>query len=1051
MSRGLLFASTVIAGLACAGVALAQNATGTSPQCPPSTPNCQAGPSTPGTVAELVVTGSRIPVANLTSVQPVTTLSGVDIRQRGITNVADAINQIPLLGAGITPNGAQDSFGVGVNYIDMFNLGSQHTLTLVSGYRYVTDNATSIFGNNGGTQVDLNDIPTMFLDRIETIPATGAAVYGTDAIAGVANIIMKRKYVGEEISVQGGWSTYGDAPEYTVEAAIGHNFLNDKLNVAVDFMWDQTSNVYRSDRPFSNESYGFAPNSNPDAGTGGIPAQILVTNVRFSGVSVGGIPYTTNGSLFTLPNGQLAQFGAGGNLVPFNAGTLYGPGCPTTLTAANQGSVFLPACVASGGDSLNLAPLETLQTGVDRKVVNAMATYDFNDHLHFHATFNYTDQFAESLDQPNYSSIAFGGSPAYNQPIAGLAILVAPDNAYLSPQTQAILNWQGMSADGGFYLSRANSDIASAPFTGSSQTYNVNFELSGDFSIFHHAINWTADWARGENWSQFNTPNIIFGNEDAGGAVPDLFGYALDTVIGPNGQPACRVSVQNPGSTNPYISGCVPYDPFGPSSTNAAAIKYFTTNFGDHSFNRLDDGQINLWTNLFKLPAGYAKLSFGFEYHRDEATFTPSPASAEGIGYSVAINGQKGSEVSDEYYVEGTLPILGPGFNFPWGADKLTLNGAYRHVSNSLAGNNEAWNYGGEFSPIQDITLRGSRSKTFAAPPLTDLFAASTDAYDSGTDPCQASEINSGPNPKVRYANCLAAFTALEGGNAAAGAAALSSFTNSLVSQQTIPITAGGNPDLKDEVGNSWTYGVLLQPRFIPGLTLSGDYIEINISNLIEFAGIGTLLEQCYDTPTYPSSTCADFTRQNSGPGGVGQVISANETYINAGYEHYAGVEYKLDYYRNLNALPFVHTDRDLGRFDFNVDVINNRRNVISISGEGFDAINYAGVIAQQPRWRYVAQLTYMKGPFRFGWVTHFVGDSYYDLTYTADNQEPLKVGRYYSHDLSLAYDIAPHLTLSLNIDNITNAIPPYPLSNSADGYYDFMGRYYKLGLHAKF
>ena len=312
----------------------------------------------------------------------------------------------------------------------------------------------------------------------------------------------------------------------------------------------------------------------------------------------------------------------------------------------------------------------------------------------------------------------------------------------------------------------------------------------------------------------------------------------------------------------------------------------------------------------------------------------------------------------------------------------------------------------------------------------------------------------------MRQANCLAAFTALEGGNAAAGAAALAGFSNSNVSNFTIPITASGNPHLQNEVGDSFTYGLVLQPRWIAGLTLSGDYIEINITNAIEFAGIANLLEQCYDTPGYPSASCSDFTRQAAGagigPSAVGQVLTANETFINEGYIHYAGAEYKLDYRRDINQLPFVRTDRDLGRFDFNLDVINNRRLVTSISGKGFDAINTAGAVGTSsngegsPRWRWIAQLRWQKGPFQAGWTTHFTGDSYYDLTYTSANQDILKVGRSYTHDLSLSYDINRHITLALNIDNITNEPPPYPVAGYTVGYYDFIGRMFLFQARAK-
>ena len=240
-------------------------------------------------------------------------------------------------------------------------------------------------------------------------------------------------------------------------------------------------------------------------------------------------------------------------------------------------------------------------------------------------------------------------------------MLISPQNPFLTPQARAVLAANGVDANG-FLLSRSNSDIASAPFNQSSDTYNLpNVELSssGDFKLFNHPFNWTADWARGENWSRFDTPNIVYGNEDFGGSVPNLFGYALDSIAGPNGQPICRITAQHPNSKNPYISGCVPFNPFNSSYDNSKSIDYFTADFGNHSHNRLDDGQINVWTDLVKLPAGPARLSFGYEYHRDAASFTPALASALGTGYSVPITGQTGSEVANEYYVEGDLAAPG--------------------------------------------------------------------------------------------------------------------------------------------------------------------------------------------------------------------------------------------------------------------------------------------------------------------------------------------------------------------------------------------------------
>jgi outer membrane receptor protein involved in Fe transport len=407
----------------------------------------------------------------------------------------------------------------------------------------------------------------------------------------------------------------------------------------------------------------------------------------------------------------------------------------------------------------------------------------------------------------------------------------------------------------------------------------------------------------------------------------------------------------------------------------------------------------------------------------------------------VPIIGQTGAYDTNEYYAEGVIPIFSPKFNFPL-AYNFELDGAYREVKNSLAGTSDSWSFGGQYSIIPDITLRGSRSRTFRAPALTELFAASTPAYDSGPDPCIVSNINSGPNPKVRAANCATAFAAL-GAN-------LATFTDSFVGDFTIPVTASGNPQLKNEIGNSYTYGAVVRPRFVPGLSVSMDYVKIDISNLIESLGIGNILESCYDSPGYPSYACGLFTRDS-----MGQVVSANEPYVNAGYQHFTAVTYTVDYDRSVNQLPFVHTDLDLGRIGFTFNALNTRQLATSISGKGFDVIENAGVInagstTATPRWRWLARLHYEKGPWDFDWTTHFTGGAYFDLTYTLANQNILKVGSNYTNDLSVSYKVTKWLVARLNVNNITNQQPPYPFDYSA-GDYDYLGRYYNFALSAKF
>ena len=1041
-------AASVVASASWAQAGAAQPADAPVQTAPPgpATPTTNSGEQAARTkgsaaakadIAEtVVVTGSRIRRADLTSDPPVAVISGQYIQDRGFTNLADVINQLPAAGDAIRPSGDQNDFGTGRNYINLFDLGTNRTLTLVNGRRFVSDNPTNIFGNEAGGQVDINALPTLFVDRIEEVPATGAAVYGSDAIAGVVNIILKQKYDGLEITGQTGISDYGDAPRYTVEAAAGHTFLDGKLNLAIDFQYDRTNALLYSDRPRTAAQYAFVPNPADTGPNDGIPGTILISNDRFAGVTVGGLPFTIHqapgfrgGQMIDLPGTNTpVQFGPSGDLIPFNPGTVYG------LTDA------------SGGDSLNLAPYTALQTPLDRKIFTAMGNYDITSHVRLHAQVFYSNNGAtEPANQPNYAAEAFNGGgfhTGFNTVIPGLAPLVSSDNAFLTPQAKSVLAADGVTK---FLLSRANTDLTPSPVSSNDQTYDAVLDLDGDFRALNRDFTWSAAYTRGSSWSNFDEYGFLFVDPNSPNAAnyAGPFAYALNAVMGPNGTPVCAITLAHPKSKDPDIKNCVPLNLFGTGNASKAAINYVTANFGNSSYNQQDDGQLNFGGTVAKLPAGDWKFSLGYEYRREAASFTPDAASAAGLGYSVPIIGQSGAYETNEYYAETLAPILGPGFNFPL-AYKLEFEGAYRKIQNSLAGYNEAWSFGGRYSPTQDVTFRGSRSKTFRAPAITELFSASTPAYDSGADPCQASNITAGPNPAVRQANCAAAFKAL-GAN-------LSSFTDSIVGNETIPVNIGGNPDLKNETGSSWTYGVVLTPRVVPGLSMTADYIHIDITDAIEFAGIGDLLEQCYDSPSYPDSACGQFKRN-----GQGQVVSANETYINAGYSRYAGAQYAINYERDVARLPFVQTVRDLGKVGVSFQALNTRRILTSDSGLGFDTIDYAGVIptsegggtSGQPRWKGQLDVRYSYGPLEAGWTTHYIGPAKYDLTYTLENQNILEINPYFDYDLSLAYKINSHLTARLNIDNITNAQPPYPVSSVST--YDLIGRYYLLSLDGKF
>jgi outer membrane receptor protein involved in Fe transport len=238
MKNWLLAASALAGGFAISPAVSAQGAPAAPPATapaatpakapatppPPPPPMVDVAPASDAVGNELItVTGSRIRRAGFDTLEPALVVSQEYLDKRGLTNVADALNELPGFGVGVTPEGGQSGFGVGQNFVNRFGLGSQRTLTVVNGRRFVSSNAATIFGpagnsNGPGLQVDLNVIPQIMVERIENLTIGGAPTYGSDAIAGTVNIILKRKFEGLEVRALSGLSERGDGQRLAFQA-----------------------------------------------------------------------------------------------------------------------------------------------------------------------------------------------------------------------------------------------------------------------------------------------------------------------------------------------------------------------------------------------------------------------------------------------------------------------------------------------------------------------------------------------------------------------------------------------------------------------------------------------------------------------------------------------------------------------------------------------------------------------------------------------------------------------------------------------------------------
>ena len=262
--KSKLLGGSVLAGvMMISGVAIAQQAP------------APAGDPATTEVEEIVITGSRLRRESLDTATPVKTITEEEFVQTGVGNAIDVLEDIPLVGAGSNSRGANTQFGDNFAFADLFNLGTQRTLTLVNGRRFISGNQATVFvpDNATGAQVDISVLPPSLIASVEVTPLTGGAIYGADAVGGVINFILKDDFDGLEVGAQYGVTDYGDGARYRTNVTWGTNFYEDKANITLAYdYYEQEAITVGGDRDFyftgaqTNSANGFTRNDTLSAG-----------------------------------------------------------------------------------------------------------------------------------------------------------------------------------------------------------------------------------------------------------------------------------------------------------------------------------------------------------------------------------------------------------------------------------------------------------------------------------------------------------------------------------------------------------------------------------------------------------------------------------------------------------------------------------------------------------------------------------------------------------------------------------------------------------------
>lgn len=978
-------------------------------------------PAAAETGEPIIVTGSRIRRAESDNAAPVSVVGQQAILDRGYTSAAEALNDLPANVPALNQaDGSGASSGSGIQAPNLFGLGAGRTLTLVNGRRMVTS-STGIGdpGGVGDAQVDANIIPLGLLERVEVYQGGGAAVYGSDAVGGVVNYILKSDFSGLVVDGQTGISSRGDYGTYSLRGTAGTNFAGGRGNVAIDIGWSKSPTLRFSDRPLSN--LGRLTVSNP-ADTGpsdGIPSVREIFNAAFW-------PFNGNGVIFTRPapppvflarnaGGSALQFDSAGNVVPYNTGTI-------------QGIPF-----ASGGDGFAYQELAGLRTGVERITANLVGHYDLTDRLKISTELLYARTKGSEIPQGNsYTTLNAG---TYAGPIA-----FTINNGFLTSQAKAALSAisPGFAAGAPMWLSKYFYDLVPDPTqTTTTDTYRALVTLDGDFDVR----------ARNFYWSVSGSYGRVEGQQRSWQVINSRYNNAINAVLS-GGQVVCAINADaDPTNNDP---SCAPINPFGRGTVSQAARDYVSTRAGTDWTNEQVDLLATLGGSLFTLPTGDIAFSTAYEHRDERARFSPLAANRQGIfGDGSTQVAQAGGYNTDELSAELSIPLIGKAFTLPL-VQALELKGAFRYVDNSRAGRENVWDAGVRWEVGGGLTLRGSRSRNFRAPTLTQLLAPTARGLGSvGFDPCDADRINSGPNPATRRANCLALFAANPGygvdpdgtGAGLSAAARLARFQDPAENFSVATITSGGNGNLRNEISNTLTFGAVFQPHFVPGLTISADRIEIDLTAGLSPFTTQDFMAACYDEANPSAATCGAFSRiaNPSATAIGGAVLTGTTTTFNAGVIKYRGETYMVDY---RFALADLFGGGDIGRLGLRATATHNALLTRSVTGTTFTRTDDTYL---SPSWVGQFNAVYDKGPFRLTYQLEYRGRTRSGANATIETTPTPILGANTVHSISTQIDLGT-FALRAGIDNFTDKAPSYPQI----AYGDILGRRFFAGATIK-
>ncbi|TKD49981.1 TonB-dependent receptor domain-containing protein [Sphingomonas baiyangensis] len=1021
--RKMLLGSSVLVAVGAMAPAMAQEVpAGAAPIAEPQATEAE----------EITVTGSRIRSPNLESVSPVIQVSAAEFAQRGTVRAEDLLNQLPNVFA--AQGAANSNEATGTAQVDLRGLSPSRTLVLVNGRRLP-------YGSPKNIPSDVNQVPTVLIQSVDVLTGGASAAYGSDAIAGVVNFRLQENFEG--LRLQGNIS------------AFQHTNDRDELRDLVSGFNDRFPGQYLlADESVWNgfsQDYSIAVGTNFEEGRGNVTAYASYRNVEpilqkdydysacaLGATGPGGSQFTCSGSANNAP----------ANLT--NAGRL--PGLPTSFRVSDN--QFVP-----GTATYNFAPANYYQRPDERYMLGAMAHYELTRHFTPYVEAHFMDDRSIAQIAPGNNN---GGITVNSTGISGINC----DNPFLSAQQAAYLCTSNGLSLGSTYDAQGNYIAPESIATGV-LVARRNVEGGNRQDDIRHTTYRIVVGTKGELFGPFRYDlygqyaNVGYRSRFTGDAnrprTANAFYAVRDQRQGSStfGQIVCKINADaNPDNND---ANCAPLDYFGPQASQEAVdyIAEFKSITGDTSLTNIVlsiDGNLADYGIVSPFATTGVGVAFGLEYRKNTVEYLPDEIYQNAASPEIPISG---STVAKEAFFEINVPVVEDRPFF----ELLSLEGAYRYSDYDTGFTADAWKVGGTWSPVPSLRIRSSYQRAVRAPNVIELFSGQslfevelTENANGSFDPC------SGATPFASFEACArTGVTAAQYGNIVDNPAGQ---FNSLI---------GGNPDLDPEVADTFSVGAVFRPDFVPSLTVSIDYFDINVKGLVGSVNPNLSLVNCLNNgdPFF-----CNLIQRNPGSGSLfqGEAGFFRRFNVNTGSLRTSGIDVAIDYRTDLGgifggdpgSLAFNLQGTYLGSFE--TTPLPNSTDAEIYECKGL----YGGLCGRpRPEWRHRFTTTW-QSPFGFDLALAWRHVSSVSISQTSS--QPVLNGSFSEvnrtlgsrdyFDLSAAYRVRQDFTIRLGVNNLFDKDPPLTTSaaiedggngNTYPQFYDAAGRYVFLNASIDF